>query len=126
MIAFILWSFLTMAAIVMIGFYEYWTEVVKPVNLDILEGLFSNQAEAIHSKIIDARTYNDVRKIQTNLLATQKKYSGKVRARIMEPVMRKLWGELDCRCRLIIYQNENKLRQAEVGTMTINDLINEA
>lgn len=123
MLEFIIWSFLAMAAIVLIGFYEYWTEVVKPVNLDILGGPFSNQAENIHEKILNARTYDDVRKIQSNLLAMQKKYGGKVRTRIIEPVMRKLWGELDCRCRLIIYQNEKRLVSPEIGTMTVDDLI---
>lgn len=104
----------------------YWLVVVRPVNREIIDGVFINKAEIIHDKIMAARTHNDCRRIQTNLLAMQKKYAGKVRRGIIDPVMRKLWGELDCRTRLLIYQAENRLVNDEKGTMTVEQLIGRA
>lgn len=104
---------------------EYWTEIVKPVNREILHHKFYDRADKLHRKIIDARKFSDCRRIQSNLITFQAVYGGIVQPRILDPVVKKLWGELDCRVRLIIHQREERLKPPVLGTLTVDDLLND-
>lgn len=123
MIIYIIVAFVALFVLTAWVCVEYYTDVIVPVNREMAIGTFYDRSEAIERKIKKAKTAEDCRQIQSNIIGFERKYGPLIDARLLIQTSNKLWGDLDNKQHSIKISSEIKHRPVEIGTLTIDDLI---
>lgn len=119
----ILIAFVALYAILILGLIYYMKKVVQPVNREMKEASFSHKADALHEKINAATTYDDCRRINSNIIAFQRVYNQIICERRLAQTVNSLFGALDGKEVLLLKEREQRLKRPELGTLTVEQLL---
>lgn len=123
MITFIFISLATMSLILAWAWFEYYREYRRHNKYDLLRDRFNSRSETLHRRILKARTVNDCRRIQSNLIGLANDYHGKINKTVLESTLKKLWGYLDARTRLMMTYGEDTFMTPELSEITYEQLM---
>lgn len=120
---FILICFACLVAGIVWATLEYHYSVIFPVRREMKLGKCLVRVDHLLRKIQRARTPEDIRRILSNVVDFDTRYSTGLADNIRGPLTRKLFDALDARTQEIEAYRKKLNAPVQIGTTTIDDLL---